>query len=70
MDREGHLCNVWEAESHFVSDARDNILASLSSIYSLSLAKDGVLSPSGALHWMRCIEVFYAFVSHACESVF
>lgn len=46
-----------------MGNERDNILASISSIYQPSLAKDDVRSPGGALNWMRCIDVFNVFVS-------
>lgn len=60
----GNTCmSIWEAESLFVGNGRYNILTSFTIMFWLILAREGVRSPGGTLHWMRFIELLNTFMS-------
>lgn len=50
-----------EAEYQYTRVGRDTLLSSYASIYWPSLLRRGVRSPSGVLHWARCVAQFKDF---------
>lgn len=63
MTETGKVCaGLRDAENQFTRAGRDRLFENFSEVYWPSLARRGVRSPGGVLHWARCTEMFQEFI--------